>query len=202
MALLINVLTQKFELLSCMANSESGEAMDVYNIVQDKANLILESWLQIIHQNDCNLMKDWLKSQAFFLFRIQTKYLTKTTWLHVFFGLFCFCQWPCKIGPTAETDAAAIPLSSSFLTPFRSARSTQPMLQRWPNQTELRSMESWFQILCRFQNCKRKVPPPFLLRNEKSTFPPQRKIFLILWGIFHYWGGTVEELLLTFFEST
>ena len=43
MALLINVLTQKFELLSCMANSESGEAMDVYNIVQDKAYLILES---------------------------------------------------------------------------------------------------------------------------------------------------------------
>jgi hypothetical protein len=88
------------------------------------------------------------------------------------------------------------------LTPFQSARSTQPMLQRWLNQTELRSMESWFQILCRFQNCKRKVPPPFLLRNEKSTFPPQRKIFLIHWGILHYWGGTVEELLLTFFEST
>ena len=43
MALLINVLTQKFELLSCMANSESGEAMDVYNIVQDKAYSILES---------------------------------------------------------------------------------------------------------------------------------------------------------------
>ena len=39
----INVLKQKFELLSCMANSESGEAMDVYNIVQDKAYLILES---------------------------------------------------------------------------------------------------------------------------------------------------------------
>ena len=40
---------------------------------------------------------------------------------------------------------------------------TQPMLQRRPNQTELRSMDSYIQILCRFQKCKRKVPPQSLL---------------------------------------
>ena len=37
---------------------------------------------------------------------------------------------------------------------------TQPMLQRRPKRTELRSMDSYIQILCRFQKCKRKVPPP------------------------------------------
>jgi hypothetical protein len=45
---------------------------------------------------------------------------------------------------------------------------TQPMLQRRPNRTELRSMDSYIQILCRFQKCKQKVPPPSLLSNEKS----------------------------------
>ena len=49
---------------------------------------------------------------------------------------------------------------------------TQPMLQRRPNWTELRSMDSYIQILCRFQKCKPKVPQPSLLRNEKPTFNP------------------------------
>ena len=31
------------------------------------------------------------------------------------------------------------------------------MLQRQPNRTELRWMDSYIQILCRFQKCKRKV---------------------------------------------
>ena len=44
---------------------------------------------------------------------------------------------------------------------------TQPMLQRRPNRTELRSMDSYIQILCRFQKCKQKVPPPSLLTSEK-----------------------------------
>ena len=37
---------------------------------------------------------------------------------------------------------------------------TQPMLQRRPNRMELRLMDSYIQILCRFQKCKQKVPPP------------------------------------------
>ena len=49
---------------------------------------------------------------------------------------------------------------------------TQPMLQLRPNWTELRSMDYYHQIFCRFRKCKRKVPPPSPLRNdcEKSWF--------------------------------
>jgi hypothetical protein len=49
---------------------------------------------------------------------------------------------------------------------------TQPMLQRRPNCTELRSMDYYHQLFCRFRKCKRKVPPPLLLSNdfEKSWF--------------------------------
>ena len=36
---------------------------------------------------------------------------------------------------------------------------TQPMIQRRPNPRELRSMDSYVQILCRFQKSKQKVPP-------------------------------------------
>ena len=61
---------------------------------------------------------------------------------------------------------------------------TQPMLQRRPKRTELRSMDSYIQILCRFQKCKQKVPPPSLLSNEKSPFTPPKEDFS------HPWGGT------------
>ena len=49
---------------------------------------------------------------------------------------------------------------------------TQPMLQRRPNCTELRSMDSYIQILCRFQKCKQKVPPPspLVMKNRKVFF--------------------------------
>ena len=43
---------------------------------------------------------------------------------------------------------------------------TQPMLQLRPNQTELRSMDYYHQIFCRFQKPKRKNPPPSLLSND------------------------------------
>ena len=54
---------------------------------------------------------------------------------------------------------------------------TQPMLQRRPNRMELRLMDSYIQILCRFRKCKRKVPPPSLLNNEKSPFTPIKEDF-------------------------
>ena len=49
---------------------------------------------------------------------------------------------------------------------------TQPMLQLRPNCTELRSMDYYHQIFCRFRKCKWKVPPPSPLSNdfEKSWF--------------------------------
>ena len=49
---------------------------------------------------------------------------------------------------------------------------TQPMSQLRPNRSELRSMDYYHQIFCRFRKCKRKVPPPSPLSNdfEKSCF--------------------------------
>ena len=61
------------------------------------------------------------------------------------------------------------PLSHDFSTlSDRLSLVTQPMLQRRPNRTELRSMDSYNQIFSRFQKFKRKVPPGLLLSNEKS----------------------------------
>ena len=54
---------------------------------------------------------------------------------------------------------------------------TQPMMQRQPNPTELRSMDSYIQILCRFQKSKRKVPPPSPLSTQKSPFTPPKEDF-------------------------
>ena len=51
------------------------------------------------------------------------------------------------------------------------------MLQRRPNRTELISMDSYIQILCRFQKCKQKVPPLLLLSNENSPFTPTKEDF-------------------------
>ena len=49
---------------------------------------------------------------------------------------------------------------------------TQPMMQRQPNPMELRSMDSYIQILCRFQKSKQKVPAPSLPCTKKSPFTP------------------------------
>ena len=54
---------------------------------------------------------------------------------------------------------------------------TQSMLQRQPNRTVLRSMDSYIQMLSRFQECKQKVPPNLLLSNEKSPFTFQGRFF-------------------------
>ena len=65
-----------------------------------------------------------------------------------------------------QTDAQikSVPQSSSVWTLV-----TQPMLQRRPNRSELRSMDSYTKILCRFQKCKRKVPPPSLLSTKEVS---------------------------------
>ena len=46
---------------------------------------------------------------------------------------------------------------------------TPPKIKRQPNPTELRLMDSYIQILCRFQKSKRKFPPPSLLCTKKKT---------------------------------
>ena len=54
---------------------------------------------------------------------------------------------------------------------------TQPMLQCRPNRTELRSMDSYIQILCRFQKCRRKVSPTTPLFFFKSTLGEPKENF-------------------------
>ena len=69
---------------------------------------------------------------------------------------------------------------------------TQPMMQRRPNCTELRSMDSYIQILCRFQKSKQKVPPPSLPCTKKSLFttPKDEKKISFFWE-----GGVKGDFL-------
>ena len=57
-------------------------------------------------------------------------------------------------------------MAYTFLLLRRHSLVTQPMLQLRPNCTELRSMDYYLQIFCRFRKCKQKVPPPSLLSND------------------------------------
>ena len=50
-------------------------------------------------------------------------------------------------------------------------------------------MDSYIQMICRFQKCKQKVPLPSLLSNENSPSTAPKKIFSHPLG-----GATVEEL--------
>ena len=75
---------------------------------------------------------------------------------------FCALGWKCAL---AERKIVP-PCRRSFSNVL--ALVTQPMLQRRPNCTELRSMDSYTQILCRFQKCKQKVPPPSLPYSKKK----------------------------------
>ena len=59
---------------------------------------------------------------------------------------------------------------SNLICLILSSLVTQPMLQGWQNSMELRSMDSYIQIFCRFQICKQNVPPPSLPCTKKSPF--------------------------------
>ena len=59
-------------------------------------------------------------------------------------------------------------MNTTILMIISSTLVTQPMSQLRPNCTELRSMDYYHQIFCRFQKCKRKVPPPSPLSTQKS----------------------------------
>ena len=53
-------------------------------------------------------------------------------------------------------------------------RWNKSMIQRRPNPRELRSMDSYVQILCRFQKSKQKVPPLSVPYTKKSPFTPTK----------------------------
>ena len=57
---------------------------------------------------------------------------------------------------------------------------TQPMMQRRPNPTELRSMDSHIQILRRFQKSKEKVPPHSVMKNH--PLPPNSQNGIVSFG--------------------
>ena len=76
---------------------------------------------------------------------------------------------------------AMVFLHKTVLFIFLHTLVTQPMLQRQPNCTELRLMDSCIQILCRFQKCKRKVHPSLLRSDGGGTFPLQ------FWNLHKIW---------------
>ena len=73
----------------------------------------------------------------------------------------------------------------------------QTMLQHRPNRMELRSMDSYIQILCRFQKSERKVPPPsypsgvkgdFLVQGSDSAVHCSGGTFcLLFWNLHKIW---------------
>ena len=65
---------------------------------------------------------------------------------------------------------------------------TQPILQRRPNRTELRLMDSFIQILCRFQKSKRKVPPlsPLSYKIKKGVFFSNKFYFPEIFFFCHF----------------
>ena len=65
-------------------------------------------------------------------------------------------------------------------------------------------MDSYIQILCRFQKCKQKVPPLSLLSNEKLPFTPPKedfshplgvKLFAYIFGIYIKFGYKNPSIL-------
>ena len=91
----------------------------------------------------------------------------------------------CQIGSSIITSKSSSKNLSNENKHTICSLVTQPMLQLRPNWTELRSMDYYHQIFCRFRKCKRKVPPPSPLSTQKSPFtppPPPRIKKIILWG--------------------
>jgi hypothetical protein len=70
------------------------------------------------------------------------------------------------------------------------------MMQHQPNRTELRSMDSYIQILCRFQKSKQKVLSPSLPCTKKSPFNPPKKDEKKIKDDFFDGGGTFRLLFL------
>ena len=78
---------------------------------------------------------------------------------------------------------------------------TQPMLQLRPNCLELRSMDYYNQIFCRFRKCKQKVPPPSPLSNDFEKSWVFFKIFsndffsklTFLNSRWHFWNKNDDE---------
>ena len=80
-----------------------------------------------------------------------------------------------------EQAIKIVPFVEKKIFAILSLSNTLPLLHCQPNRMELRSVYSYIQILCRFQKCKQKVPPPSLLSNTEGTF------CLHFWNLHKIW---------------
>ena len=122
------------------------------------------------------------------LFFFHTQQITYIEDCRIFDCLLCF------EGYTYELQTYSLiffpqffPISFSCFEKIDLALVTQPMLQRRPNRTEFRPIDSYIQILCRFQKCKRKVPLTSLLNIENHPSDIVHKFFNTSW-----WSLTVN----------
>ena len=76
---------------------------------------------------------------------------------------------------------------------------TQPMLQHRQNGAELRSIDSYIQILCKFQKSKQKVPSLFTQKSPFTLLKDEKNLPLGDLLVMRGRGGTVEELFAYFF---
>ena len=83
----------------------------------------------------------------------------------VYFFLRNFHIWQEFIAATRDIHRLLQTIQMKLILLCVWALVTQPMLQRRPNRTELRSMDYCHQIFCRFRKWW-KVPPPLLLSND------------------------------------
>ena len=95
------------------------------------------------------------------------KFRNKMRISHVIFAFYCFSTMEQKHA-IANTELWSHWHNTQW------SLVTQPMLQLRLNWSELRSMDCYHQIFCRFWKCKRKVPPPSLLNFQKSPFTPPK----------------------------
>ena len=132
-------------------------------------------------------------------------YHTKGCLLSVFFFLFYIYIYIHMLVLTDQSSTVWHFLrEEKGLKTYGSSLVTQPMSQLWPNRSELRSMDYYHQIFCRFRKCKRKVPPPSPLSTQKLPFTPPKEDFS------HHLGGGRggvkgwwwRNFSLTFSEST
>ena len=103
-------------------------------------------------------------------------------WWLVFWIVICTFFW--RFEPKIKKILRLSHLYYCPVTPLV----TQPMLQLRPNWSELRSMDYYHQIFCRFRKCKRKVPPPSPLSNDfEKSWGFSKFLVMIFFQNWHCW---------------
>ena len=74
------------------------------------------------------------------------------------------------------------------------------MMQRQPNPTELESMDSYIQILCRFQKSKQKVPPSSFLTKIQNRINKKSEKEILL-NTSHFMYGSQNSWMVVVFPT-